>query len=241
MTFKKPLGPTWSCVDSPHTHTHTYTHHTRAHPHTHTTHTPTHTTHAHTPTHTTPHTYTHTHTHTHTAHTRTHTTHAHTTHTHHHTLTHTHHTHTHTTPHHTTHTHTHTHTHTPTPPAAVRTFLSVKFQFWWTVFDPEAISSPIFSGSTQTLNTTYFIWSIAMREAWLRLLTSILAAQTLEVWSACVVYITFGLTLIRGVAFQKAVIYIRASSECILSRFNFMYIYYGYENDFSLKFIAAWD
>jgi hypothetical protein len=29
--------------------------------------------------------------------------------------------------------------------------------------------------------------------------------------------------------------------ECILSDFNFMYIYYGYENDFSSKFIAAWD
>lgn len=71
-----------------------------------------------------------------------------------------------------------------------------------------------------------------MREAWLRLLTSILAAQTLGVWSACVVYITFGLTLVRGVEFQKAVIYIRVVSECILSRFNFMYIYYGYESDF---------
>jgi hypothetical protein len=134
-------------------------------------------------------------------------------------------------------THARTRTHTHTPPAAVRTFLSVKFQFWWTVFDPEAISSLIFNGSTQTLNTTYFIWSIA----WLRQLTSILTAQTIGVWRACVVYITFGFTPVRGVAFQKAVIYIRVVSEYILSRFNFMYIYYGYENDFSMKFIAAWE
>jgi hypothetical protein len=91
--------------------------------------------------------------------------------------------------------HTHTHTHTHPSLAAVNTFLSVKFQFWWTVFDPESISSPIFSGSAQTLNATYFIWSRAMREAWLTQLTSIPAAQTLGVWSACVMYITFGLTL----------------------------------------------
>jgi hypothetical protein len=75
-----------------------------------------------------------------------------------------------------------------------------------------------------------------MREAWLILLTSIPAVQTLGVWSACAMY---GLTLVRGVAFQKAAICMRVVLECILSDFNFMYIYYGYENDFSSKFIAA--
>lgn len=77
-----------------------------------------------------------------------------------------------------------------------------------------------------------------MREAWLRQLTIIPAAQTLGVWSACVFYITFGLTLVRGVAFQKAAVYSRIVLGCILSDFDSMYIYYGYENYFSSKYIV---
>jgi len=65
-----------------------------------------------------------------------------------------------------------------------------------------------------------------MREAWLTLLTSIPAAQTLGVWGACVVYITFGITLYvashsrkqqsTSVCFSNAYCHILISSTFIM-------------------------
>lgn len=76
-------------------------------------------------------------------------------------------------------------------PATIHKFLLMNNLWSSTVIQPEAISSPILSGSTHKINTPYYIWSTPMRRERFRLLTSTsLPASACGAGIACTVSVT---------------------------------------------------